>query len=508
MSNFSRRDFLNIVGGLGLGLVTPHVMGRSRHIETADNKNNILIVVFDALSAYHLSEYGYGRETMPNLSKILDKAIVYHNHYSGGNYTTPGTATILTGALPWSHRAILHNDTVADEFITKNLFSAFQDYYRMSYSHNILVNTQLKQFFSDIEGFTPRNQLFVGNDAIVNQLFSNDEDIASVSWARALKQSDDGYAYSLYLSRINDIMKEKRVEKLVSNFPRGLPYINIDNYYILEHGIDYLIQQLRQVSTPFLGYFHFLPPHEPYHPRKEFIGKFINSKPSGLDKPDHLFSQGNSQHQMMNNRNNYDEFILYTDHEFARLFTFMEQNGFLENTWLILTSDHGELFERGIIGHSTPVLHEPVIRVPLIIFEPGRSSRLDIHSLTSGMDILPTLLEVNGYQIPAWIEGEVLPPFRDNDTINSRNIFALQAKGSGKRDPIVKGTVMLVRGEYKLMYYFGYKELDSSGRFVELYNLADDPNEINNHFHPLNHVGMEMIEIIQTKLEEVNQPFL
>jgi hypothetical protein len=508
MSNFSRRDFLNILGSLGLGLVTPHVMGRSRNIETADDKKNILIVVFDALSANHLSEYGYVRETMPNLNRLLDKAIVYHNHYSGGNYTTPGTATILTGTLPWSHRAILHNDTVADEFITKNLFSAFKDYYRMAYSHNILVNTQLKQFFSDIEGYTPRNQLFVGNDAIVNQLFLNDEDIASVSWARALKQSDDGYAYSLYLSRINDIMKEKRVEKLVSDFPRGLPYINIDNYYILEHGIDYLIQQLRHVSTPYLGYFHFLPPHEPYHPRKEFIGKFINAKPSGLHKPEHLFSQGNSQHQMMNNRNNYDEFILYADHEFARLFTFMEQNGILEDTWLILTSDHGELFERGIIGHSTPVLHEPVIRVPLIVFEPGRRSRLDIYSLTSGMDILPTLLEVNGYQIPEWIEGEVLPPFRDSKMTSSRNIFALQAKGSGKKDPIVKGTVMLVRREYKLMYYFGYRELESLGRYVELYNLAEDPHEIENHFHPLNHVGLEMIEIIQNKLEEVNRPFL
>jgi arylsulfatase A-like enzyme len=508
MSNISRRDFLNIVGSLGLSLVSPHIAGRSRFIANTHDKKNVLIIVFDALSAYHLSEYGYERKTMPNLSKLLDKAIVYHNHYSGGNYTTPGTATILTGTLPWSHRAILHNDTVADEFITKNLFSSFQDYYRMAYSHNILVNTQLKQFFSDIEGYTPRNQLFVGNDAIVNQLFSNDEDIASVSWARALKQSDDGYAYSLYLSRINDLIKEKRVERLISDFPRGLPYINIDNYYILEHSIDYLIKQLNEVPKPFLGYFHFLPPHEPYNPRKEFVGKFSKNKNFIRNKPEHLFSQGNSIHQMMNNRNNYDEFILYADHEFSRLFTYMEEDGILEDTWLVLTSDHGELFERGIIGHSTPVLHEPVIRVPLIIFEPGRHSRLDIHSFSSGMDILPTLLEVNGYQIPEWIEGNVLPPFRDSETINPRNIFALQAKGAGKKDPILKATVMLVRGEYKLMYYFGYKELDSTGRLVELYNLADDPNEFNNHFHPMNHVGIEMMEIIQTKLEEVNRPYL
>ena len=51
---------------------------------------------------------------------------------------------------------------------------------------------------------------------------------------------------------------------------------------------------------------------------------------------------------------------------------FLQSTGALENNWIVLTSDHGELFERGLRGHQTPMLYEPLIRVPLLIFEPGR----------------------------------------------------------------------------------------------------------------------------------------
>ena len=67
---------------------------------------NVLILLFDALSAKHISTYGYPRETMPNLTRFAQQATVYHAHYSGGNFTTPGTASLLTGTYPWSHRAL------------------------------------------------------------------------------------------------------------------------------------------------------------------------------------------------------------------------------------------------------------------------------------------------------------------------------------------------------------------------------------------------------------------
>ena len=66
---------------------------------------NIIVILFDAMSARNLSLYGYPRETTPFLDKFAARSTVYHRHYSGGNFTTPGTASMLTGMFQWKHRA-------------------------------------------------------------------------------------------------------------------------------------------------------------------------------------------------------------------------------------------------------------------------------------------------------------------------------------------------------------------------------------------------------------------
>jgi hypothetical protein len=504
----TRRDFLKIAGAASLSLSLPEVSLKNHWSRSLEPKHNILIIVLDALSAYHINMFGYDRKTMPNLSNLAEKAIVYHSHYAGGNYTTPGTASILTGTLPWTHRAVVHNDVVADDFVDKNIFSVFPDYYKIAYSHNILVNTQLRQFEKYIDEYTPRTRLFLGNDSFIKELFENDDDIASVGWVRALKREEEGYSYSLFLSRIYELLKGKKIKEFGENYPRGLPSVNVDEYYILEQGVDYLIKQLSEIPHPFLGYYHFLPPHEPYHPRKEFIGSFDGDGIKIINKPFHLFSQGKDYNLLNKNSNYYDEFIRYADYEFARLFDSMERKGLLDNTYLILTSDHGELFERGILGHSTPVLHQPIIRVPLLLFEPGRTSRLDVYQPTSCIDLLPTLLYLDEKEIPDWVEGSVLPPFVDQNEVAERDLFVVQVKGDIKDKPITKGTIMLLRGAMKLMYYFGYNELGQNDHFLELYDLENDPNELNNLYPSNKSAGNELLAVIQHNLVYVNSPYM
>ncbi len=151
------------------------------------------------------------------------------------------------------------------------------------------------------------------------------------------------------------------------------------------------------------------------------------------------------------------------------------------------------------------MMHQPVMRVPLIIFEPGRNSRLDVHQNTSGTDILPTLLAICGQEIPAWIEGQVLPPYNPSDLENERSIYALQAKGIGKKDPIIKATVMLVEDHYKMMCYFGYRELSDTGPFIELYDVKNDPQELVNLYPIDKNRADEMLEKIKAKLAVVGQ---
>jgi arylsulfatase A-like enzyme len=507
-NRLNRRDFLKLASSLPFGLALPP-LARSLHPFPAQQagKKNVMIIVFDAFSAYHLPVYGYSRDTTPNISRLAERAIVYHNHYAGGNFTTPGTASLLTGALPWSHRAFQHYGKVTQSFVDKNIFQAFKNYYRVAYSHNPLANVLFKQFSGHLDDYVPMNKLMLTTD-FLESLFAKDEDIASVAWTRAVKKEEEGYSYSLFFSEFYEKYIYGKVEAFRPFFPRGVPNIKGDNFFLLEDAIDWLQGELNTFPRPFMGYFHFMPPHAPCNTHKDFFRAFAGDGFQAPPKPEDMFTDGNSYEELLRRRVAYDEFILYLDREFARLFDHLESWGMLEDTWVVLTADHGELFERGIRGHTSPLLYQPVVRVPLMIFEPGRSSRTDVYATTSAVDILPTLLHVTGEPPADWTEGTILPPFSGTEPPSDRLVYTLNAKENDPAAALTRATAMMVSGRHKLTYFFGYKELGKGVERVELYDIQSDPEELNDLYEKQRETGADLLHQLKEKLKEVNQPYL
>ena len=249
-----------------------------------------------------------------------------------------------------------------------------------------------------------------------------------------------------------------------------------------------------------MGYFHFLPPHFPYSTRADFYNTFANDGFFPPEKPDHIYAGKRAEGRVDEFRTWYDEYLLYVDSEFARLYQHMEQNGILQNTWLVFTSDHGEMFERGITGHQTPPMFQPLVRIPLMIFAPGQDSRVDIFDKTSAIDVLPTLMQITGQEIPDWVEGDLLPPYSSSSLASDRPIVSLRGRGIEKGRPIHKGSAMLVRGSYKLFYIFGYIKDLKGGELIELYNLDDDPEELNDLSSSRPDIVNDMLAELKTQL--------
>lgn len=502
----SRREFLKIAGLVPMAYSMPRLVEPSRPLEDP-NAQNVIVIVFDTLSAHHIQLYGYDRETMPNLARLVDRATVYHNHYASGSFTTPGTASLLTGTHPWTHRAFVSGKPTADRFVSQNLFQAFDQYYRLSYTHNPMVNTFLNQFSGDLDLYKPRRDLFLRPNDWFPKLFNNDEDIATVSWVQIIKKKFGGDSYSLFLSGLYQNHAQQIAAQYGKDFPRGVPYISQDSFYLLEHAIDWTNEQLKITPQPFMGYFHYLPPHKPYATKKEYTDVFLGDGYQPIIKPYHRLERGGyTDIAMARQRRWYDEFILYADHEFSRLYTSLEQAGLLDNTWLVFTSDHGEIFERGMIGHFEPFLFEPLLHIPLMIFEPGQSQRRDVYTRTSAVDVLPTLLSVTGQPIPSGIEGEILPPYRQAPVDEDRPIYAFEAKKSSQFKPTTKGTASIIKGDYKLVYYYGYERLNK-GPIFDLINLKDDPNEINNLYHQERNIADQLRQELELLIEEADAPY-
>ena len=226
-----------------------------------------------------------------------------------------------------------------------------------------------------------------------------------------------------------------------------------------------------------------------------------------VHKPRHLFFRNGSNTHGDDMRLKYDEYIPYVDAEFDRLYRNLEQSGMLENTLLILTSDHGEMFERGFMGHGWETMHEAVLRVPLMIFEPGRKERLDIYDNTSAVDLLPTLLHITEQEIPGWCEGQVLPPYHQTPYDPNRSIFAAQAAHSPRRQPLKEATGMILKGEYKLSYYIGYDRLPEGEPLIELFDVRNDPDELENLYPARRSLANELLEELIANMQAADEPY-
>jgi membrane-anchored protein YejM (alkaline phosphatase superfamily) len=141
-------------------------------------------------------------------------------------------------------------------------------------------------------------------------------------------------------------------------------------------------------DNPFFAYFLLDAPHEPY----SYPDEFVKFEPSvneinymSLDK--HV--------DMKPFYNHYKNAVYFSDHVIGKFLQIIKQRDLLKNSIIIITSDHGaEFYEHGYWGHNSAFTKEQVM-APFIIYIPGQAPK-KVESLTTHLDIAPTLLELIG----------------------------------------------------------------------------------------------------------------
>jgi arylsulfatase A-like enzyme len=183
------------------------------------------------------------------------------------------------------------------------------------------------------------------------------------------------------------------------------------------------------------------------------------------------------------------------------LFDFLRTSGLLEKNYVIVTSDHGEMFDRGEVGHFTPLMYAPLIHVPLIVSNPGQKAREDIYAPTSAVDILPSLAHQILGTVPSWTEG-VLMPGLGGQEVFERSIYTIDAKQNAAFSPLNTFSIALTKARHRLIYY-KYPHYEN----FEFYNLDEDAEEIDDLYPSQPAVAQQMQEELLQKLDEVNQPY-
>lgn len=308
-------------------------------------KLNIIFITVDCLRFGNLSSNGYFRKTTP----FLDKFEISCRAFSTSPFTFPSVPSILTGLYPHKHNALIYGKVKNLDVIKK--FQNVKD--------NVISLPELFSFLGYKIYFTSPISLAspLFKSRLPNRLFPSSNDC---------------------LSLFRDLGK-------------------------------WIIKQ----KKPFFAYLQLGDLHAPLKPPKNFVNYF-----GEVDQLENIETWDYQKYNKQNGKNFekykknkillYDNTLRYVDASIKKLFNFLKSNNLLENTLIVVTSDHGEEFweysdleyqnfydPRGIygIGHGHNVFNN-IIKIPILISGP-KIPRLKNENLNfSAVDIMPTILEL------------------------------------------------------------------------------------------------------------------
>ena len=504
MADLNRRDFLKLAALALPAAAFAKPLSRLSKPGAADSSlPNIIVLVFDALTARNLSAYGYPRKTSPNFERFAERATIFHNYNSAGNYTVPGVASLLTGMYPWTHRAVNHSGLVRRDMLDRNIFALLGDQYnRIGFAQNGWASFILTQFKKDLYTYlSPAEFSLLAH--ILGDKFP-DTNLAYRALDDFMFKMERSPSSLVFGAIERTILYEQAKKIPARDYPRGIPKTGAyPVYFLLEDVLAGLVKMFSEAKSPSFSYIHLFPPHAPYSPLRQFYGKFWNDNYFPPSKPQHKLSDGQDERKVYIGRLSYDEYVATVDYEFGRFLDALGAAGVLDNSYLIVTSDHGEMFERGDKGHDTPLLYDPVIHSPLIISTPGQRARRDVYAPVNSVDILPTLLHLAGKPIPDWCEGEILPGFGGEENYE-RATFSVEAKLNPAFAPFQIATISMRKRQYKLIYYKGYFGGED---WFELYNLEDDLEELVNLFDSEKSIAAQMKDELLEHLDAAEREF-
>jgi len=341
---------------------------------------NVIVLTIDTLRADHLGCYGYERDTSPNIDALVARGALFEDVVSAAPWTLPSYGTLFTGRFPAAHRA----------------------------------------------GVRPRLDVMWGTHANGDPLEASSLPSARqtkklapklVTLAEALR--DQGYRTASLFN--NPFLHPTR--GIDQGFERYAWYQHTAN-----DGVDEALRWIEeQHGVPFFLFLHLMDPHIPYAPPSPFDEKFSGKKLDELT--DYPWTLGELRARPKPEAykeiliDMYDGEIAYTDAQIGRFVDELEARGLMENTILILHSDHGEEFwEHGGFEHGHS-LHRELLHVPLaIVYPPRIPAGKRVPARVRTIDVFPTLLDLLGLE-PEIAELEKGRLTGDGATLNARSLL-------------------------------------------------------------------------------------
>ncbi|MCB0211824.1 MAG: sulfatase [Anaerolineae bacterium] len=431
---------------------------------------NIIFIVLDAVRADHLSCYGYKRATTPTIDTIASEGALFQQAVASAPWTLPSHSSMFTGLFPSEHATSQEKPSLSLAIPTLAELLQQIGYKTGGFSNNPWIDSMTGlnrgfEFFLNWKNFRPNND------------------------TSALKK----------LARKLGLTTQKRMAEST-----------------ISHMLQWLNTHFNQKSpAPFFLFVNFMEAHLPYSPPREFAQQFVPGQlPSfNINQNDAKYLTGrvtmtSEDFEMLSAL--YDGELLYLDSQLERFFSTLDRLKLLEDTFVVITSDHGEnLGDHGLMTHIF-CLYDTLIRVPLLMKFPSQiESGSIVNTQVQIQDLFSTLLKVAGsaVQTPGYKpEKSILDVLTTPENQERQNIAfaeyaypALTLKRLQKYDPNFDNPQLITA--LKCARTPNFKLIWSERGQDEFYNLQEDPFEENNLIFSQDKVLLEKITFFREVLD-------
>lgn len=398
-----------------------------------NEKVNLVLISVDTLRPDHLGCYGYGRETSPSIDRLAREGALFRNVVSQSPWTLPSHATMFTSAYSRVHGVTLENRALAPRFTTLAEYLRNRGYSTAAFTGGGYMHRR----FGLCQGFDVYTDTYTDARGTYKPFLD-------VHWSAFRKSVLE------WLAAHGDEPFFLFIHSYDVHKPYDPPASYVIPYYPACRG---------EVIT-FLGHDTLIVQEKDMPARRIPVASLSPSE------RDHVISH-------------YDGEIREVDEEVRILLGELERLGILDETLVVLTSDHGEQFlEHGGLGHRN-TLFEEEIRVPLVMRLPSMiRPGIEVGEGAGIIDLMPTILDLLRIDYEGLL-GESLVPLLAGDG-KERIILAEYEEA---------GISMLRKDNYKLI-------ARTTGEPVFLFDLARDPVERENRINLESGKTMELSALL------------
>ena len=385
---------------------------------SSQRKPNILLIGIDSLRADHMSCYGYPRLTTPHMDRLAQDGTLFENTFSAYIPTTPGYGSMLTGMDVISTQvvALRHKGPLRPEITTLAEILKAQGYNTTSVGFQGNPSSRGFDTYLNFSGWGSWN---AGRSPKAQNL----NDVTIPELERLAEQDEPFFLFLRHMDPHAPYLPPAPYERM---------------FY---HGEE--CDPQNKSMDPVMSF-------------KPFCDFFATWMPPGISDKDYVIAQ-------------YDGAVAYMDACIQTILTTLESLGIVDETIVVVNSDHGETLYDHECWFDHHSVHDNILHIPLILRYPGKvPAGVRIKGYNRQQDLVPTLLDLAEIDPGIDFDGQSLIKLVSGEVVSFDSEFYITEctwmRKHGWRTP-----------EWKLIV-----ALEPDMHFkpmVELYNLVQDPDE-------------------------------